>query len=197
MSTERERAADQPHRWSESSGVAGVCGKRKDKSSSSKWLPVLLTTLHLARTCFWEKVGSYSPWVWEKIVLNTYDGLSDYTFSATVIYSWEVAQMRLSNCLCGRNRLATGQRKTDFIFFLGDALSPKCNCFVTHFFHSLKVEKFLAAITVELAKDIVSSTACQMNLMRQILGGCKQVQLHWQWCSKTGLHLKRIRPNMF
>lgn len=68
--------------------------------------------------------------------------------------------------------------KNRFYFFLGDALSPKCNCFVTHFFQSLKVEKFLAAITVELAKDIVSSTACQMNPMRQILGGCKQVQLH-------------------
>lgn len=47
--------------------------------------------------------------------------------------------------------------------FLGDALSPKYNCFVTHFFRSLKVEKFLAAITVELAKAMVPSPLCQMT----------------------------------
>lgn len=54
-------------------------------------------------------------------------------------------------------------------FFLGDALSPKYNCFVTHFFQSLKAEKFLAAIAVELAEAMVSSPLCQMTLMRQIL----------------------------
>lgn len=84
--------------------------------------------------------------------------------------------------------MATRQRKPDF--FLGDALSPKYNCFVTHFFQSLKVEKFLAAITVELAKVMVPSPLCQMTPMRQILGVCKWVQLHLQW-HKTDLHCRR------
>lgn len=88
-------------------------------------------------------------------------------------------------------------REKQIYFFLGDALSPKYNCFVTRFFYSLKVEKFLAAITVELAKDTVTSTVCQMNLMRQILGVCKRVQLCWQRYSKTDLHLQKVRSNMF
>lgn len=57
--------------------------------------------------------------------------------------------MRLFNCLHERKCLATGQRKPDFF---RRSFIPKCNCFVTHFFLSLKVEKFLAAKTVELAK---------------------------------------------
>lgn len=75
-------------------------------------------------------------------------------------------------------------------FFSGDALSPKYNCFVAHFFQCLKVEKFLAAVTVELAKDMLSSPLCQMTLMRQISGVCKWVQLHLQW-DKIDLHCRR------
>lgn len=70
-------------------------------------------------------------------------------------------------------------------FFPGDALSTKYNCFVTHFFQSLKAEKILAAVTVELAEDMVSSPSCQMDLMRQTLGACKQAQLHLQQDNKT------------
>lgn len=102
--------------------------------------------------------------------------------------------MRLFNCLLF-NCIWELDRENQI--FLGDALSPECNCFVTHFFHSLRVEKFLAAITVELAKGTVSSTAHEMNLMRQILGSPKWVQVHWQRYCKTDLHLRKIRSSMF
>lgn len=81
--------------------------------------------------------------------------------------------------------------------FLGDALSPECRCFLTHFFHSLRVEKFLAAITAELAKDTVSSTAHETNLMRQLLGSSEWVQVHWQWYCETDSHLRKRRSSMF
>lgn len=85
---------------------------------------------------------------------------------------------------------AFGNQTEKARIFLGDASSPKYNCFVTHFFQSLKVEKFLAAITVELAKDTVCSPLCQMTLRRQILGVCEWAQLHLQW-DKADLHCTR------
>lgn len=41
-------------------------------------------------------------------------GFQTIRFLQQFYYSWEVAQMRLFNCLCGRKHLATGQRKPDF-----------------------------------------------------------------------------------
>jgi len=41
-------------------------------------------------------------------------GFQTIRFLQWLYYSWEVAQMRLSNCLCGRKHLATRQRKPDF-----------------------------------------------------------------------------------
>lgn len=113
----RKWADDQPCSWSESSGVVRVSRKRQDKSLFSKWLPVAPAATQSATTCWWDKAGSYSPWVWGKIALNTYDGLSDQIFFTTVILFMRSCSNETFQLLCGRKHLATGQRKTDSFFF--------------------------------------------------------------------------------
>lgn len=100
-------------RRSESSGVLRVCRKRWDKKSSSKCC-LSYQQLYMQPELSVREGQQLFPLSLRIDCLNTFDGLSDHSFLLQLCYSWEVAQRRLFNCLCGRRHLATRQRKTDF-----------------------------------------------------------------------------------
>lgn len=121
-------------RWATSFDDPGVnvCSKRNEECSFSKWLPDLLASSHLARTCLWE-VGSYSPWVWENIVLNTQDGLSGYTFLLTVILFMRSCSNETFQLLMWEEAFGNQTEKKQIFF---EMLHPKVQLFC-HTFLSL------------------------------------------------------------